>query len=268
MLPRGMEQEMISSKSNTKIKKIKKLQKSSKARSEEKKFIVEGPKMVYEAPLDMMLECFVGTSFFGRNKEEIIERGLSYELVSDEVFTFMSETKTPQGILGIIKQSDYLQEELLEEKGKAPLLLLLESVQDPGNLGTIFRTAEAAGVTGIFMDSKCADIYNPKSIRSTMGAIYRLPFIRASDFEKCLDEVKKSGVKLVATHIKATKSYDKVNYQGAVGIIIGNESSGLSKEILSHAEERIQIPMNGLSESLNVAIATGILVYEAYRQRR
>jgi TrmH family RNA methyltransferase len=101
-----MEQGMISSKSNTKIKKIKKLQKSSKARSEEKKFIVEGPKMVYEASCELRLECFVGKSFFEKNKEEIIEKGISYELVSDEVFAYLSDTKTPQGMLGIVKQLD------------------------------------------------------------------------------------------------------------------------------------------------------------------
>jgi TrmH family RNA methyltransferase len=263
-----MEKDMVSSKSNPKIKKIKKLQKSSKVRSEEKVFIVEGSKMVFEAPEDQILKCFVGKSFFGKNKEEIIEKGLSYELVSDEVFTFLSETKTPQGILGIIKQSDYLLGELLEGQEQTPLLLLIESVQDPGNLGTIFRTAEGAGVSGIIMDSKCADIYNPKTIRSTMGAIYRLPFIIAKDFEECLMKVKKAGVKLVATHTKAIKSYDEVSYREAVGFVIGNESSGLSKEALSQAGEKVQIPMKGQAESLNVAIATGILIYEAYRQRR
>ena len=152
---------MISSKSNLKIKKIKKLQRNTKARKEEKVFVVEGPKMVFEAPKNQQSDCFVAESFLKKHKDRIKEAGLSYELVSDEVFVFLSETKTPQGILGVIKQPDYLLEELLRPKEQTPLLLALESIQDPGNLGTIFRTAQAAGVTGILMNAKCADIYNP-----------------------------------------------------------------------------------------------------------
>ena len=261
------EKVMISSRSNPKIKRIKKLQGSTKARKEEKVFVVEGPKMVLEAPKGQLLECFIGTSFFKKHKERIKEANLSYELVSDEVFASFSETKTPQGILGVIKQTDYLLEELLRPKKQAPLLLLLESIQDPGNLGTIFRTAQAAGVTGIILNRKCADVYSPKVIRSTMGAVYRLPFVIASNFEECLAKVKESGVKLVATHTKATKNYEQENYQEATGFIIGNESGGLTQGALNLAQERVQIPMKGQVESLNVAIATGILAYEAYRQR-
>ena len=258
---------MISSRSNLKIKKIKKLQRSAKARKEERAFVVEGPKMVFEAPKDQRLDCFVAETFFKKHKNRIKEVDLPYELVTDEVFLSLSETKTPQGILGVIKQTDYLLEELLKQKGQTPLLLALESIQDPGNLGTIFRTAQAAGVTGIMMNAKCADIYNPKTIRSTMGAIYRLPFIVASNFEEDLEKVKESGVKLVATHTKATKNYDKENYQEATGFIIGNESSGLTRGALNLAGEWVRIPMKEQLESLNAAIATGILVYEAYRQR-
>ena len=258
---------MISSRSNLKIKKIKKLQKNAKARKEEKVFVVEGPKMVFEAPKDQRLDCFVAESFFKKHKEKVKEAGLSYEMVSDEVFGSLSETKTPQGILGMIRQPDYLLEELLRPKEQVPLLLILESIQDPGNLGTIFRTAQAAGVTGILMNDKCADIYNPKTIRSTMGAIYQLPFMVASNFEECLEKVEGAGVKLVATQIKATKSYEQENYQGATGFIIGNESGGLSKGALALAQEVVRIPMKEPVESLNAAIATGILVYEAYRQR-
>ena len=257
---------MITSKSNLKVKRIKKLQKSSKARNEENVFVVEGPKMIFEMPRDQMLECFVGESFFKKNKGKIVETGLTYELVSDEVFASLTDTKNPQGIVGVIKQSDYSLEDLL--KGSAPpLLLILESIQDPGNLGTIFRTAWAAGVTGIIMNHQCADIYNPKTIRSTMGAITRMPFIVARDFECCVRTVGEWGVKLVATHTKATKSYDGENYQGAVGFIIGNESQGLREQTLGLAKEWVKIPMKGQAESLNAAIAAGILVYEACRQR-
>ena len=258
---------MISSRNNPKLKRIKKLQTSSKARNEENVFVVEGPKMVFEVPPGGLLECFVGESFFNKNKDKIIKEGCSYELVSDECFGLLSDTKTPQGILGVIKQPEVLLEELWGGGEQTPLLLFLESIQDPGNLGTIVRTAEAAGVTGIIMNGKCADIYNPKTIRSTMGAIYRMPSLVVSNFEETLAKGKALGVKLVATHTKATKNYDEENYQEAVGFIIGNESVGLSPSSLQWAHQWVKIPMKGQAESLNAAVATGILIYEAYRQR-
>ena len=258
---------MIRSRNNPKLKEIKKLQKSSKTRNEKKAFVVEGPKMVFEVPEGQMLECFVGESFFKKNKNRIKEAGFPYELVSDDVFAILTDTKTPQGILGVIKQPEYLLEELWGGKEQKTLLLLLESIQDPGNLGTIFRTAEAADVTGIMMNSKCADIYSPKTIRATMGAVYRLPFMMASEFEETLVKVRALGVKLVATHPKATKNYGEENYQEPVGFIIGNESVGLSESSLHFAKEWVKIPMKGQAESLNAAIAAGILIYEANRQR-
>ena len=256
---------MIISRTNPKIKNIKKLQKSSKARKEAKVFLVEGSKMVLEAPKNQMIECYCSESFFNRYKEKVEGLGCSYEIVSDELLHFISDTKNPQGILGVIKQRDYTLEEILIKK--SPLLLILESIQDPGNLGTIFRTAEAAGATGILMDKDCADIYNPKTIRSTMGAIYRLPHTVFFDTEETIKKIKEAGVCLFATDLKAEKRFDKEDYRSATAFIIGNEGKGLSNFTMNLADKAVKIPMEGKAESLNVAIATSLLVFEAFRQR-
>jgi len=256
---------MITSKNNSKVKQIKQLQKSAKLRSQENLFVVEGPKMVFEAPVGLLRECYVSESFYEKSSKKIKELECSYEVVSDQVFEMLSDTKTPQGILGLARQLNHSLEEML--KKETPLLLILESIQDPGNLGTIFRTAEATGVTGIILSSTCVDIYNPKTTRSTMGAVYRQPFVVVSDFVDALDRIRGLGVKLIAADLKATKNYDKENFQEAVGLLIGNEGNGLSDFILRRIEDKIRIPMKGQGESLNAAIAVSVLAYEAYRQR-
>ena len=256
---------MITSKSNPKVKQIKKLQKNAKLRNQEKVFVVEGAKMVFEAPVGLLKECFISETFYERNPKKIKGIKCSVEVVSDQVFEVLSDTKTPQGILGLVKQFNYSLEGIL--KGKRPLLIILESIQDPGNLGTIFRTAEATGVTGMIMNSTCVDIYNPKTTRSTMGAVYRQPFVVVSDFVESLDRIREAGVKLIATDLGATKNYDEENYREAVGLLIGNEGNGLSDFILRRIEDKVKIPMEGQGESLNVAIAASVLAYEAYKQR-
>ena len=256
---------MITSKNNTKVKQVRKLQKSAKLRDQENVFVVEGTKMVFEAPVGLLKECFISESFYKKNQKRIKGLECSVEVVSDQVFEMLSDTKTPQGILGLVKQLEYSLEEILKKRN--PLLLILESIQDPGNVGTIFRTAEATGVTGIVMNHSCVDIYNPKTTRSTMGAVYRQPFVVVSDFVESLDRIRESGVKLIATDLTATKNYDKENYREAVGLLIGNEGNGLSDFILKMVEDKVKIPMEGQGESLNVAIAASVLAYEAYRQR-
>lgn len=260
---------MITSKSNPKAKDIVKLRKSSKIREKTKSYIVEGARLVLEAPKEQVKDIFVTQAFLERHHrttntcQHIIS---SSQLVSDEVLSYVSDTKSPQGILAVVRQKDYSLESII--KGKNPLILLLESIQDPGNLGTIFRAAEAAGVTGIIMNSQCADIYNPKTIRGTMGSIYRIPFVTVEDLEKIVEPIKKSNIKIYATSLEKSSSYDKNNYQGGTAFIIGNEGSGLLDKTVKLADQRINIPMLGEVESLNVAVATTALLFEAARQRR
>lgn len=186
-------------------------------------------------------------------------------ILSDRVFESVSDTKTPQGVLCTVRQYHYGLPALLRGR---PLLMALENIQDPGNLGTILRTAEGAGVTGVLLSPGCADIYNPKVIRSTMGSVYRMPFHYAANWEKALKELKKAGVTLYAAHLKGAKPYDCCDYRGPSAFLIGNESRGLTEETVSLADTCIRIPMCGRVESLNAAVASAILMYEAGRQRR
>ena len=147
-------------------------------------------------------------------------------------------------------------------------LLVLDNLQDPGNLGTILRTAEGAGVTGIIISKESVDIYNPKVIRSTMGSIYRVPFVYVEDLKEAIAKVKAHGIFTYAAHLDGKNSYDKEDYTKKTAFLIGNEGNGLRKEIADLADTWIRIPMQGQVESLNAAIATSVLMFETARQRR
>ena len=177
---------MISSVSNSKVKRLVSLVRKAKHRKEEGVFVIEGVRMFLEAPPDWIREVYVSESFLNKYEKEAdiqIKEVLGrrrYEVLADEIFNKVSDTQTPQGVLGVLSMPTYTLENSIEEwmdsKEKAPLIMLLEDLQDPGNLGTIVRTSEGAGVSGIVMTSKTADIFNPKVIRSTMGSIYIVPF--------------------------------------------------------------------------------------------
>ena len=157
-------------------------------------------------------------------------------------------------------------EDLWEKK--EPLLLVLDTIQDPGNLGTMFRAGEAAGISGVLMNQETVDIYNPKVIRSTMGSLYRVPFYYSNQLSEDIKKVKAQGIRLYAAHLKGSLSYDQSDYKGGTGFMIGNESRGLCKELGDMADSYIKIPMCGQVESLNAAIAASVLLFEAARQRR
>ena len=146
-------------------------------------------------------------------------------------------------------------------------LLLLEDIRDPGNLGTMMRTAEGAGITGIIFNSSTVDIYNPKVIRSTMGSIYRVPFYQAEDFYETLQEIKRHEITIFAAHLHGIPYDTEGSFRKKCAFLIGNEANGLSDKSSEMADMRIRIPMAGKVESLNAAVAAAILMYEASRQR-
>ena len=152
--------------------------------------------------------------------------------------------------------------------GRAACLMVLETIQDPGNLGTILRAGEGAGITGVVMSRDTADLYNPKVIRSTMGSVLRVPFVYADDFGETLEEIKKAGIRLFAAHLKGSVPYDEADYRGRTAFLIGNEANGLTEASAQAADCRIRIPMEGKVESLNAAVAASVLMFEAARQRR
>lgn len=258
---------MITSTSNVQIKQITALLKKSKERKAQKAFVIEGRKMFEEICQDKarvvkayFSESYVKEQYGGKKLPDV-----PYEIVADSVFTAMAETVTPQGVLAIVKMPEYSLEKMISDAGT---LVLLEDLRDPGNLGTIIRTAEAAGVSGVILSKESVDIYNPKVIRSTMGAVYRVPFLYAEDFFALLQELRSRDIRLLAAHLKGEKTYDKADYSGKVGILIGNEANGLSGEAAELANEKVLIPMAGNVESLNAAVAAALLMYEAFRKQK
>ena len=260
---------MITSTANQQVKQLIQLNKKAKFRSERDVFVVEGPKMFGEAPKERIEKAYLSESCFEKQyggQQDRLPAGIACEVVQDSVFKAMCDTQTPQGVLCLVKQYHYTLEELL--KKERPLFLVLENLQDPGNLGTIMRTAEGAGVTGVILSKGSVDIYNPKTIRSTMGSIYRVPFLYAEDLQQVLVLLREKGVRSYAAHLQGTETYDREDYTGGTAFLVGNESNGLSQELASCADCYIRIPMEGQLESLNAGVAASILMYEAYRQRR
>ena len=262
--------EIIESTSNSKIKNIKTLISKSRLRKETGFFIAEGPRMVFETPVRLLKEIYVTEELVGDERfldfrEKLSDIPVSMYTVTDRVMRAISDTVTPQGVLAVVEQPRYRLDELLP---KDAYILVLERLQDPGNLGTIFRTSEGAGVTGIIMTSDCVDIFSPKVVRSTMGSLYRVPFFVTGDIIDTIELLHKRGIRLYAAHPSGEKEYFDADCTGACGFMIGNEGVGLSDELSRLSDERITIPMRGSLESLNAAMATGILLYEGDRQRR
>ncbi|MBQ8558747.1 MAG: RNA methyltransferase [Tyzzerella sp.] len=257
---------MITSTSNPQVKKLLQLQKKSKVRNEENVFLVEGLRMFSEVPEERVEKVYISESLYNKKKQDLKLERFSVEILTDSVFSHVSDTKTPQGILCVVKQKKYDIEELLNLEN--PHFMVLDNLQDPGNLGTIVRTAEGAGVNAVFLSKESVDIYNPKTIRSTMGSIYRMPVIYVEDLLELLQIFRERGIKSYAAHLDGKNSYDKEDYQFGTAILIGNEGNGLRKEVANAADVWVQIPMQGQVESLNAAIAASILMFEVYRQRR
>lgn len=257
---------MISSVKNERVKRIAALTKKPKERAAQGVFLAEGSKMFLEAPAGRIAELYVTPAFMDKcGFRDKIEQH-SYELVTDEVFRKMADTQTPQGILCVVKREEFHIEDML--KKKAPLLLILEDIQDPGNLGTILRTGEGAGIDGVIMSRETVDVYNPKTIRSTMGSVYRVPFVYADSLEEIIIRLHRSHIHTYAAYLKGASDYDTPDYRGGTAFLIGNESSGLKEGTARLAMDTVKIPMQGRVESLNASVAASLLMYEAARQRR
>lgn len=257
---------MLTSQSNARIKTLVQLRDKSKVRNELGLFLVEGVKMFLEAPIERIREVYVSESFYLKctMKEEIQKH--SYEIVADDVFKKISDTVTPQGIITVVKQYDYKIDNLLKQEN--PCLLLLEDIQDPGNLGTMIRTGEGAGIHGVILSSSSVDVYNPKTIRSTMGSIYRVPFFYTQDLQTTIQTLQKRNISVYAAHLLGTSYYDEMDYTKGSAFLIGNEGNGLKEETAKMADCYVKIPMKGQLESLNAAIAGTLFMYEAEGQRR
>lgn len=222
--------------------------------------------MLREVPQGRLVKAYVSTKALEKPETVQLLKEVDYEEVDDTVFRQISDTQTPQGVLAIVHQEYYQLESLLQKPN--PFLLIGENLQDPGNLGTMVRTGEGAGVDGIILSQESVDIYNPKTIRATMGSVYRVPVIYAEDLQDILRKLAGHGIVAYAAHLDGIHNYDEEDYRTGTALLIGNEGNGLSGHLANVCDHLIRIPMEGHVESLNAAVAASILMYEVYRQRR
>ena len=215
--------------------------------------------MFQEAPREWLKKVYVSES--GSKMHEMPSDGTEYEVVDDRVFQSMCDTKTPQGVLSVIRMPHYTEEEVMDN-GKTPLLMVLEDLQDPGNVGPIPRPAARAGAP-----RGTANIFIPITIRSTMGSIYRMPFLIVDDAVGFVKGLKARKICTYAAHLHGVHSYREEDYTKGTAFLIGNEGNGLTDAMAEAAECLIRIPMEGKVESLNAAIASAVLMYEAHGQR-
>lgn len=261
----------ITSSSNPTIKEVKSLYRK-KERWAKKSFLVEGIKIVEECidnnyPLSNIIFSHELRSISGG--EGLWQKIRTYDQlikVPDRLYREISDMENPQGVMAIaIFKQNSIEE--IYDKGN-PFLLLLDQIQDPGNMGTIIRTADAFGIDGIIVTEGCVDIYNPKVVRSTMGSIFRVPIYHTLEGRKIIEELKKKNLKIYSTSLKGDRFIQDVDFNRPSLLIIGNESKGVSHSLEVLADNLIKIPMIGAAESLNAAIASSIIMYEAVRQRR
>ncbi len=270
----------ITSATNPKIKAIKKLE-QKRQRDREGLFVIEGFHLVEEAiqhhaEIEMILHTdtadqtqLAGITAMLQQNAAKMPSAIEIITITDSILTTLSQTPAPQGILAILKQPMQMLEEILEAEveGKAatnrPLshLLLLDNVQDPGNVGTMIRTAEAAGFRAIILGEGSADLYNDKTIRATQGALFQLPIIRGN-LEELLPKIHNAGYESWVTTLEEATFYHKLEKPTKCALIMGNEGQGVDPKIQKLATTKVKIPMLGQSESLNVGIAAGILIYD------
>lgn len=258
---------MITSEANAQVKEVIRLQKNAKERRKQKLFVAEGVKLAKEAAFYGRLQkVYVSETMWKKEVLASFFRNCSYEVVADRVFAAMSETVTPQGMLALVQMPSYDIETILADEKKS--ILLLDDLRDPGNLGTILRTAEGAGMSGVILSRESVDLFNPKAVRSTMGAIFRVPFYYAEDLARMIDCLKQRQIPVYGTMMQGSIVYDEPDYRMGAGIVIGNEANGISEKVAAHLTQTIYIPMGGSLESLNAAVSAAVLMYEVARQKR
>ncbi len=292
---------IISSKDNEIVKEIRKL-KEKKYRKD--KFIVEGIKMLEEAinenaSIDLIviregmdLSNLISNVLYkndadsGVKSKNIIDAisKIKSITVTEKVFDTLTDVVSPQGVLAVInKRENGIINQATENNNASEIgdkiketenvkidtttdyILALDGIQDPGNLGTIIRTADSANLKQIIVSKNTVDAYSPKVIRSTMGAIYRVNIIEVENLEWTLKDLQKDGFKVVVTSLDTNNSIYDISYNKSI-VVIGNEANGVSKEVQELANERVKIPMLGKTESLNASVATGIMIYEYVRK--
>lgn len=256
--------EFIQSKDNSLVKEVRKL-KEKKYRIDKNQFLIEGFRFVSEALASNFQVPLVFVSESAKDKwnsfsiETSLQNCTKVYTVTDQVFKVISSTDTPQGIAAVVNNK------LIEAENKQGFYILVDKVQDPGNMGTIIRTAHAAGALAIITTKGTVDIYNEKTLRSTMGSIFHVPIIQDENLTN-IQALKNNGFKLIVTSLDTDNNFYNINLKDKIIIAVGNEGNGVSEEIFSMSDIKVKIPMPGEAESLNVSVAASIMMFEVVRQ--
>ena len=255
--------DIIKSKDNNKIKYVKNLN-LKKFRDEENAFVVEGTKFVAEAVnegADIKFLLVSGKVWDRNDIRSIAESidGKKLVLCSDHVFGAAADTVNAQGILAVINKSREDKDDVLNNYN---FIIMCDRIQDPGNLGTILRIADAFGPAGILLNKGCVDVFNPKAVRASAGAVFRVPVIYAESDSEIINTMKNRGFYIVSTVVDSTYSFDNLERRDKISMVAGNEGQGISREIINNSDMALSIKMTGRAESLNASVAAGISIYE------
>lgn len=260
----------ITSSRNPIIKEVRSL-KNRKDREEKGLFFVEGVRIVEEAltagaaiTYAVLAESFAQGSGSYDIRARFESAGVKCYSVPDSLFDTLGDTRTPQGMLAVAEIRPYELDGACFADG---LFVILDGVRDPGNMGTIIRTADAAGFTGVIAAGDCVDIYNPKVLRSTMGSIFHIPVYIHEDITGAIRLLKAKGISIAASQLSGGCSIYGADLTAPIALVIGSEAGGISREAAAAADLLVNIPMPGRAESLNASVAAGIMIFEAVRQR-
>ncbi len=260
----------IQSSQNSTIKEIKALH-LKKNRDAEGLYFVEGIRFVNDA-IDNeqnIIKVIISDKLESLNGgKELINKVQSVcnecFLVNEKLFKEISDTQTPQGILAVLKKKEINIDTIIEQGNS---IVVLDSLQDPGNVGTIIRTSDAAGISAVILTKGCVDLFSPKVLRSTMGSVFHMPIFESMKIDGTIELLKKSNYKIIASHLSGKNNYYDEDLTGRIAIIVGNEANGISDETAELSDSLVKIPMPGRAESLNVSIAASIMIYEIVRQK-
>ncbi|NMD38051.1 MAG: RNA methyltransferase [Christensenellaceae bacterium] len=247
---------IITSTKNEKIQKIKSLN-TSKGRAEQSKFLCEGEHMVEEAINSgkNISSIVVREDSFERYKNLINKAEAEIIIVSTNVFNSICDTKTPQGISAVVDMFN-------GDMSFSNFVLAMNGVQDPGNVGTIIRTADAAGFTDVLIDAQSADIFNPKTVRASMGSIFNINCHKTDNMLETLNGLKQKKYAVIGSTLNGDNFYNRQKNLNKIVLIIGNEGSGINEDVLNACTHNYKLPMQGKAESLNAAIAAAIMMYD------
>ena len=253
------------------IYKITAQLKQKKYRDKLEKYVIEGPNLISEALQNNgKIEWIIRSADFDweavKNAESLNGEIPPVAGMSSDLFCKLTDTETPQGVLAVVHKKVYTEKEFFESGRSGSNVIVLDRLQDPGNIGTILRTADAAGYMGAILMKGTGDVYSPKVVRAAAGSLFRLPVLLVDSPEEALDLLKKYDKQIICTTPNCDRYFYDIDFSSNIALIIGNEGNGACEGFLNHSDYNVKIPMEGNVESLNAAVSAGILMFESVRQ--